>query len=585
MSLVPMTLVPMTLAGALRKGREDRSGGEPYRVRLAFGATPLHLATFLRAHLLEALPGRDVTVRTGVFGDAAGAIEGDAAEAVAVAIEWADFDPRLDVREQRSWAPLELADAVASAAERAVVLMEKLRMAAGGASVALCGPTLPLPPAFWTPAAQASGVELRLRATVAAFLADAAALDGIRVVAPDAVGGGDLDERVDPASWLGAGLPYSLAHADRVAGLLAAVLAPRPPKKGLITDLDDTVWKGLVGEVGPGAVAWDLDGRARLHGLYQQTLASLAAQGVLLAVASKNDEAPALAALERADAVIGRDAFFPIEVGWGPKSASVSRILEAWNIAADSVVFVDDSPFELAEVEKTHPGIACELFPKKSPREALALLRRLRDRFGKSTIEAEDALRLDSLRSAARLRRAAGSSTDAGEELLRSLDARLLLDWRPRGSRPLELINKTNQFNLNGVRRTEHDWRARLDDPDAVALAVGYQDKFGPLGVIAVAAGRRVASELRIDSWVMSCRAFSRRIEHRTLQALFERVEVDRISLEYAPTDRNGPLQRLLAELADASLDDPGLVSISRVEFERRCPALYQQVEDQTPSD
>ena len=116
--------------------------------------------------------------------------------------------------------------------------------------------------------------------------------------------------------------------------------------------------------------------------------------------------------------------------------------------------------------------------------------------------------------------------------------------------RALELVNKTNQFNLNGVRYTEADWKNRLARPGAFLAMVSYRDKFGPLGKIAVLEGRREEETLFIDAWVMSCRAFSRRIEHRCLQTMFEHYAAREILFNFQPTPRNGPLRDFFASIA-----------------------------------
>ena len=145
-------------------------------------------------------------------------------------------------------------------------------------------------------------------------------------------------------------------------------LFPAPPKKGIITDLDQTLWKGILGDAGVDGISWSLDGKSQAHALYQQVLASLADSGVLVAIASKNDPDLVEAALQRPDILLPPSQIFPMEVGWGVKSDAVGRILETWNIGADSVVFVDDSPMELAEVAEKYPGIECLRFPVRRSR-------------------------------------------------------------------------------------------------------------------------------------------------------------------------------------------------------------------------
>ncbi len=142
--------------------------------------------------------------------------------------------------------------------------------------------------------------------------------------------------------------------------------------------------------------------------------------------------------------------------------------------------------------------------------------------------------------------------------------------------RALELINKTNQFNLNGRRFTESEWQAHLRRPGAFLYVVAYKDKFGPLGKIAVIAGRRDGGLLLVDTWVMSCRAFSRRIEHQCVRLLFDQFPVEEIAFDYRPTGRNGPCYEFFAALlGNAPADGPRL---PKDRFASQCPPLFHQV-------
>jgi FkbH-like protein len=102
-----------------------------------------------------------------------------------------------------------------------------------------------------------------------------------------------------------------------------------------------------------------------MHAFYQRMLGGLAAEGVLLGIASKNERSLIESAFGRKDLALSPTVFFPLEVSWGPKSEAVARILKTWNAGPDSVVFVDDSPLELAEVKASHPEVECIQFPTK----------------------------------------------------------------------------------------------------------------------------------------------------------------------------------------------------------------------------
>ncbi|HYZ72279.1 MAG TPA: HAD-IIIC family phosphatase, partial [Chthoniobacterales bacterium] len=389
--------------------------------------------------------------------------------------------------------------------------------------------------------------------------------------------GSPAPARYDFRSDLHTGFPYSLPHAEVLAGALAGLLAPRRPKKGLITDLDDTLWAGLIGEVGHDQVSWDLASHSQFHGLYQQMLGALADQGVLIAIASKNTAEIAHKGLARTDLMISGDKIFPVEIHWEPKSSSVARILKAWNIGADSVVFVDDSPMELAEVQAVHPDVECLLFPKSDYQAGFAFLQKLRDLFGKPRLSEEDSYRLQSIRQGQQFQDAA-KGDDSTEALLAAAGAQVTLEFNPPPSdkRVVELVNKTNQFNLNGVRFTDGEWHEKASDANTFTLAISYQDKFGPLGKIAVVRGTRESNHLRINAWVMSCRAFSRRIEHQTLAQLFERYGAETIVFDFSATAKNQPIADFLRDLLD---EEPANgVVLSREKFNEKLPKLYHQL-------
>lgn len=573
----------MTITEALRITQSPPRDARPFTVTLACGFTPLHVQTFLAAHLQQVLADRKVTITSGLYGNLAGTLESFSrsalVEGLAIALEWADLDARLDYRSAGDWGLAAINDIVSSARMMLERIAAALAQIPSGPRVALSLPTLPWPPLFHTPGWQASPAELALQADVLRFAADIATEGRIAVVSGQRLGEeSPARARLDLKSDLYSGLPYTLEHAERVAAQLALALAPPSPKKGIISDLDDTLWSGIVGEVGPDAVCWDLTGHAQLHGLYQKLLSSLAGCGTLLGIASKNDPAVVAKAFERKDLLLRQEQVFPVEVSWNAKSGSVARILETWNIAADSVIFVDDSPMELAEVAAAHPGIECVLFPKNDYPAALAMLRHLRDRCGKERVSKDDALRLQSIRQSAGFREQAAGGA-APESFLQQLKAIVTFDFAGVGEpRVLELVNKTNQFNLNGRRYTEPDWRKLLASPGAVLAAVSYEDKFGPLGTIAVVAGRRNGRTLLIDTWVMSCRAFARRIEHQTLRVLFENSGADEIEFRFTPTAKNGPLREFFASLLGTEPEAD--FRLGRSPFEKACPLLYHEVRE-----
>lgn len=553
------------------------------RILLATGVTPLHLQTFLAAHLRVLSPGVRTEVKTALFGDLAGNIERQNAselDSAAIVLEWSDLDPRLGLRCLGGWRPENVGDIVNSAAGMA----ERIERAIAGISahfpIVVSMPTLPLPPLFTTRAAQQSSAESALH-RISAGLADAlAANSAVRIVSQPRLSlSSPASGRYDVKSDLTTGFPYTISHAAALGELLASLVHCAPAMKGLITDLDDTLWSGIVGDDGVEAISWDLDHHTQVHGIYQQFLSALAGSGVLIGVASKNDSAVVTRAFERPDILLSARDVYPFEVHWSQKSDSVRRILRVWNIAPESVVFVDDNPMEIAEVRTAFPTMDCRLFPKNDPQELWQLLFDLREAFGKSTITDEDIFRMRSIRETDAFRAGITDESTSPDDFLRAAEACITFESGvdAAGTRAFELVNKTNQFNLNGRRIPESEWRRLVGDPETFLVRVSYRDKFGLLGMIGVLVGRRKGGAIHVTHWVMSCRAFSRRIEHQTLKYLFEELAADTIAFDYEATDRNGPLQEFLSEMTGASLS-AGL-TLNRREFLAKAPALFHHVE------
>jgi len=559
--------------------RVPEEGVAPKAISLVCGFTPLHLLTYLRAYGRLRFPESGISADVGLFGDLQGNLQRAAETSVgeiALVLEWSDLDPRLGIREGASWNNQTQLDILSEIEHGFNRLWQTLHVANRKSLIVVVPPTLPLPPLSHTPGLQASRFELRLTSLLSSFLQKISEEPGIRVLHS-----ARLDElsapgtRLDIKMALASGFPYTLSHADLLARLIIDLAYPVAPKKGLITDLDDTVWKGILGEVGVHGVKWDLAGHSRPHGVYQKMLAALADNGVLIGVASKNELELVTEAFQRADILLSAPAVFPIEASWGTKSSSIGRILQAWNIGPEAVVFVDDSLMELAEVQSLYPEMTCLRFPVNDAAGIWQLLHTLRDLFGKPRLGQEDRYRAASLKTANILRT---SSESTSPDFVTRLEGTVIFDYSKALSdtRALELINKTNQFNLNGRRLTAGEWAAHLQRPDSFLATVSYEDKFGPLGKIAVVTGIHNNSTLEITSWVMSCRAFSRYIEHHTLDRLFEQFEVDELQFAFSATERNGPLQEFLTGISGALAAAP--VRVTRHGFSEKGRVLPHTV-------
>lgn len=562
--------------------KSSGSTAQTFSVALACGFTPLHLQTFLQAELQQHFAECHVEVSTGLYGDLLGTLENLHAktDALALVIEWSDLDARLGIRQLGGWSPHNLD----SIHERAVLFLGHLKKLvenfSRSAPVVVSLPTLPFPPLFFNAGWQAGEIALKLKQDIVSLGVQVSQMTNVKVLNQDRLDHeSPLSGRFNAKAEWSSGFPYQVSHASALAKLLALLIWNPLPKKGLITDLDNTLWHGIVGEVGAEGVHWDQDHNSAQHGFYQQLLKLLSEEGVLIGAASKNEPASVEEALKRDDFLLPRSAISSLAVSWGSKAQAVSQILEVWNIGADSVVFVDDSALEIAEVKLAHPEVESLQFPHGNPQGIYELTIQLRDFFGRDRISEEDRLRSQSIRDNSEVRRLAAQETDGfSNALLEQAQAEVTLNLakNPNDARAFELINKTNQFNLNGRRVTQAAWRSYLQEQDTFLLTASYKDRFGLLGKIAVMTGRIGDSQISIDRWVMSCRAFARRIEHQCLKAVFEKFDRDEIVFDYVSTSRNMPVAKFFSELFNEEPASP--VTISRNWFDAKCPMLFHRV-------
>jgi predicted enzyme involved in methoxymalonyl-ACP biosynthesis len=303
-----------------------------FRASLVCGFAPLHLKTFMAARLRQTLPNFRIAVEAGLYGDLLGNLERvarDKVDCIAIVLEWQDLDQRLGLRSLAGWNQSGLDDILDTVRVRLSACRETIERIPPTGPVAVCLPTLPLPPLQPTAAAwNASLFELQVQESLSAFAFELAGRDSIKVANTGWLNRiSPVAERFDAKSELLDGFPYTLKHTSAVSEILTKLIHNPSIKKGLITDLDNTLWRGLVGEIGPEGVSWNLDQNSHMYAVYQELLRSLASAGVLVAVASKNDPALVQQVFQRTDIILGSDNIFPFEVHW---AQNPSRYLAFW---------------------------------------------------------------------------------------------------------------------------------------------------------------------------------------------------------------------------------------------------------------
>jgi FkbH-like protein len=308
------------------------------------------------------------------------------------------------------------------------------------------------------------------------------------------------------------------------AGILLGrliVASRRSPKKCVVLDCDNTLWGGIIGEDGLDGIALGDEFPGSAYRDFQKLLRHWRSQGVLLAIASKNNEADVWEVFDQhTGMVLKRADISAWQINWSAKAQGIASIAKALNIGIDSLVFIDDSPMEIDYMRRGRPEVASVLLPEE-PAEIVSALQRLTF-FDRLDVSDEDRARADMMR--AELDREALNVTMTKERFLQALELRI--DLFPAGHQDLgrvtQLINKTNQFNLTTVRRTLDEVRALAQSADHRLYALRVADKFGDYGltgvvIVAVTGERRT---WHLDSLLLSCRVLGRGVEAALLAAL-----------------------------------------------------------------
>ena len=330
--------------------------------------------------------------------------------------------------------------------------------------------------------------------------------------------------------------------------------------KCLILDLDNTLWGGVIGDDG-------IEGIQLGHGLgigraftdLQLWAKKLQQRGIILCIVSKNDEAVAKQPfLNHPDMVLRLDDIAVFIANWQTKVDNIRAIQQVLNIGFDSMVFLDDNPFERAIVREHIPGITVPELPE-DPAEYLEYL------YSLNLFETASASEVDNKRTRQyqqEAQRMQLKSTFANEhEFLESLGMQATVEPFNTFNTPrvAQLTQRSNQFNLRTVRYSEDDIKQLAQAPEVIDMAFSLKDRFGDHGLIAVVVMRPIDAEsLLVDTWLMSCRVLKRGMECFTLNQMVEAARsrgYKRIVGEYLPTPKNGMVANHYPELGFQPLE------------------------------
>lgn len=355
---------------------------------------------------------------------------------------------------------------------------------------------------------------------------------------------------LDPRFWYRARAPLGPAAlvelARETVPFIRAITGQT--RKVLVTDLDNTLWGGIVGEDGVSGIRVGQDYPGNCYLAFQQELRQLACRGIVLAINSKNNEADVREAFaQRPEMPLKWEDFAACRIGWGDKATYLRELADELSLGLDSFVFIDDSPTEIEIVQRELPEVVAVQAPAE-PAELPGLLTR-RGYFDSLIYSAEDRRRTEFYRAETGRRELQRGAPDL-ESYWRSLEMKLTVyDVGPLETpRVAQLTQRTNQFNMTTRRYQEADIERLRTSGRHALRAYRLEDRFGDNGIIAVVIVERRTDEWYLDTFLMSCRVIGRTVEQTilTLVSLEARqAGARRLIGDLLPTRKNAPAREV----------------------------------------
>lgn len=352
-----------------------------------------------------------------------------------------------------------------------------------------------------------------------------------------------LDAWNDSAAWYmykyALAVPAIPLLAFNIANIIKSIYGKN--KKGLVLDLDNTLWGGIVGDDGAENLVIGKEtalGEAFYE--FQDYLKSYQDLGIILNVNSKNERENALAGLNHPSGLLKPDDFIVIKANWESKDVNMLAIAAELKLGPDALVFVDDNPAEREIVKKQLPKVAVPVL--KNPEEYIRALDK--SGFFEVTNTSEDDTKRNAMYQENIWRSNLEATFSNYEEYLISLKMKATI--KPFAkiyyARIAQLSNKSNQFNLTTKRYSEADIENIAEDHQYIKLYGSLTDVFGDNGIISVVIGKIDNKILHIDLWIMSCRVLKRNMEYAMMDALVGYAKANKIEVirgYYYPTAKN----------------------------------------------
>ncbi len=385
------------------------------------------------------------------------------------------------------------------------------------------------------------------------------------------------DALISNAMWYAGRIRYTARMFELLSASIRGALAAhaQQSRKVLILDLDNTLWGGVVGELGCHGIALGEDGTARCYRDFQRSLKALQRTGILLVIASKNNESDVDEVFERnSSMLLKREDFAAVCANWRPKVENISEVAQLLNLGTESFVFIDDNPVEREAIRKFMPEIAVPEFPDRVENLQTWFVREVVPvYFGKYAITTEDRAKTEQYRANMARKKLAQSFDLDGYLAELGIECDIRIDSGADLVRAAQMTQKTNQFNLTTRRYTVADLARFVESAEHAVLMLDYRDRFGDEGSVGLAI--LDLGQGQIDTFLASCRVIGRKVEDHLLDKAIQLCRgrgFSRIIGEYIPSRKN--------EIAASFYEDHGFKLVTRhpngsITYEKAIDAEY----------
>ena len=351
----------------------------------------------------------------------------------------------------------------------------------------------------------------------------------------------------NPKLLYAAKIPYSQKVFEVMADEFVKIIQTfeGKNKKLIILDLDNTLWGGVLGDLGWQKVklgGHSIEGEAFSD--FQTQLKILKNSGMQLAICSKNEEKNTLNAIENnPNMILKKEDFASWRINWGDKAKNVSDIMSELNLTNDSAIFIDDNIAERERVKNSIKGISVPDWPE-DPCRYVSKLQSL-GCFNIQKLTAEDKQRTKYYKDE-KTRKKSKDKFISIDEWLSSLNIKIVFEKGNQKNkvRILQLINKTNQMNLTTRRISESQLDNFMKDKNKQIFSCNMSDKFGDMGLIGVISFLIKPNKIEVIDFLLSCRVFGRYIEKSMIYKIIQiskKKAINKILFKYKKTEKNKP--------------------------------------------